>query len=136
SSPDPQDGGGVTLPFQRGWFSNNLFYNATNTNPGCGGVNSTGMSVESASERWQGTITGNGTTATFTAACAVQDWSGGSLAGTCLGQVAAGTVLSGGTGCVANGAITISAPNIAGGIQAVAKTLCTSGAISGVNVTQ
>ena len=37
---------------------------------------------------------------------------------------------------MANGAITISAPNIAGGIQAVAKTLCTSGAISGVNVTQ
>jgi hypothetical protein len=136
SGAAPGNGGGVSLPFRRAWYNNNLFYNITNTNPGCTGVDSTAMSFESAPERWQGTISGNGTTATFTATCSVNDYSSGTLTGTCIGQVASGTVLTGGTGCVNNGGITISAPNIAVGIQAAATTTCSGSSISAVVITQ
>ena len=52
-------------------FRNDLFYNATESNPGCSG-GSEGMEFQSNPAEWQGTITGNGTTATFTATCAPQ----------------------------------------------------------------
>lgn len=48
------------------------------------------------------------------------------------GKISFGTVLTGGTGCVGGGAITIGAPSQAGGIQAVAHTTCSGAAISGV----
>ena len=135
SNPSPATGGGVSLPFQRGLFQNILEYNTTNGNPGCSGVNSVGIAMSSASMQWQGTISGNGTTATFTANCAVQDFSSGSWQPTCMGQVASGSVVTGGTGCVSGGAITMSQPNIAGGLRAAATTQCSGGAISGVTIT-
>ncbi len=52
-------------------FQNDLFYNATESNPGCSG-GSTGQEFQSNNDQWMGTITGNGTTATFTATCAPQ----------------------------------------------------------------
>lgn len=48
------------------------------------------------------------------------------------GQIAFGTVTSGGSGCVPGGAITVGAPSQAGGVQAVAHTTCSGAAINGV----
>jgi hypothetical protein len=65
------DGGGVSFILNRALFSNNLLYNITNTNPGCTGVNSVGIYLSSGLQQWKGTITGNGTQATFVATCSV-----------------------------------------------------------------
>ena len=135
SDASPGNGGGVSLPARNFWLNDNLYYNATTTNPGCAGVNSTGFSMGGSAQRWQGTITSNGTTATFTATCSVNDYSSGSWLGTCLGQLAPPSVTSGGTGCAANGAVTINPPNIATGLQATATYQCSAGAISGVTLT-
>ena len=52
-------------------IQNNLFYNATLSNPGCSG-GSTGHDFQSNNAQWKGTITGNGSVATFTGTCAPQ----------------------------------------------------------------
>jgi hypothetical protein len=65
------DGGGVAYPMKRYALANDLEYNITNTNPGCTGVSAFGDQMSSAGQSWQGTITGNGTTATFVATCSV-----------------------------------------------------------------
>jgi hypothetical protein len=138
SEPIQGDGGGVGLPFKRGWFSNNLYYGITVTNPGCGsGGNSQGHSWgPGMGWQWQGTVSENasGTAATFVGNCAVSGGSNGSNGGGCPGQILSGTVVSGGTGCVNNGAVTVGPP-ATGGIQATATTQCSAGAISGVTIT-
>jgi hypothetical protein len=52
-------------------FQNDLFYNATEANPGCSG-GSNGHDFQSNNAQWLGTITGNGSVATFTGVCAPQ----------------------------------------------------------------
>ena len=122
-------GGGSASVVNRVNVSQNLFYNEAPTNFGCSGVNQ-GILLNSGGLEWQGTVTENaaGTTATFVANCSVDQ-------GGCIGQISSGTVNTAGTGCVAGGGITISGPNLAGGFQASATTSCTSGGISGVNIT-
>jgi hypothetical protein len=64
-------GGGVSFILNRALFSNELLYNVTNSNPGCVGVNSVGIYLSSGLQQWHGTLTGNGTQATFVATCSV-----------------------------------------------------------------
>jgi hypothetical protein len=124
-------GQGVSYAFMRGLFANNLAYNYYSTNVGCVGANSSGVSLNTAGEQWQGTVTENasGTGATFVANCSV-DY------GQCIGQIASGSVVSGGTGCVA-GNLTIGAPNLAtsGGIQATGTYTCSGGALNTITIT-
>jgi hypothetical protein len=120
--------GGVSLPFQRGLFANNLLYNASASNPGCGTANNSGIYVESALNQWQGTVTETSHgIATFTANCSVYQ-------GGCIGQVSGYSITSAGSGCV-SGNLNISTPNLAGGIQAAGTYSCTSGALAGVTIT-
>ncbi|MGD0571147.1 MAG: Ig domain-containing protein [Candidatus Sulfotelmatobacter sp.] len=73
SSSTVGDGGGVSFLLARASMTNDLFYNITNTNPGCAGVNSTGIQLSSGIQQWKGTVTENsaGTAATFTATCSI-----------------------------------------------------------------
>jgi hypothetical protein len=119
---------GVTFGVKNLSESNSLWYNISGTNYGCSSA--VGVTLSAQAYAWQGTMTENpaGTQATFTANCSVD-------AGGCIGQVSSGSVVSAGTGCVNNGAITIGAPNVIGGNQAVATTTCSGGGISAVKIT-
>jgi len=124
------DGGGVSFPMKRVALLNDLQYNVSGSNPGCPGTNF-GMQTGSQEQSWQGTITGNGATATFVGNCSVD-------AGGCPGQIASYTITnSGGTTCSppTNGTLTISAP-ATGGRHATATYTCSGGTtLSSVNIT-
>lgn len=125
-------GGGTTYALKNLEFENNLFYNIAGTNYGCSsGASQFAVLLTAGGASWQGTVTENstGSIATFVANCSDD-------AGGCPGQIASGSILSAGSGCVQGGAINISAPNIAGGQQAAASTSCSAGGISAVNVTR
>lgn len=125
------NGNGVSNMFYRGLFLNNLLYNVSTTNPGCAGVNHTGILWQNSQGHfWQGTVTENalGTAATFVATCAVDT-------GGCLGQIASIAVGTLGTGCSGNGTLAVSAPNIAGGFQAAGTYTCSAGALATVTIT-
>jgi hypothetical protein len=70
SASSPGNGGGSSYPIKRININNVLQYDITNTNPGCGG-DKFGIDMSSAGQTWKGTISGNGTTATFVATCSV-----------------------------------------------------------------
>jgi hypothetical protein len=125
------NGNGVSNMFYRGLFLNNLLYNATATNPGCAGVNHTGITWQNSQGHfWQGTVTenGTGTAETFVANCSVD-------AGGCPGQIASIAVGSAGTGCAGNGTLSISVPDIAGGFQPTGTYTCSGGALTSVTLT-
>jgi hypothetical protein len=112
--------GGVSLPFQRGLWTNNLYYNASTTNPGCSNATSVGISLESSLNQWQGTVTESAAgQATFMANCSV-------FQGGCIGQIA--SISISGT-CSANGTLTFSGgTQIAGGQAPLASYTCSGGA--------
>jgi hypothetical protein len=66
------DGGGVTLPMKRVAYANNLMYNISSSNPGCGSSD-VGIGATTFNQQWVGTISENsaGTQATFVATCSV-----------------------------------------------------------------
>lgn len=65
------NGGGVSYPLRRMLVGNDLEYNISKpSNPGCGG-SQFGLQMSASGQSWQGTVTGNGTTATFVATCSV-----------------------------------------------------------------
>jgi len=136
SAPSQSNGGGIAFNLRRVLFNNNLLYNLTTANAGCVGVSPT-QGLETGNTGWifQGTVTENasGTAATFVPACSASGGTNGSNAGDCPGQVSGFTITAAGTGCVA-GSLTISAPPV-GGIQAAGTYSCTSGALSGVTIT-
>ncbi len=72
TSGPPGDGGGVSMPIKRVAYNNNLMYNVSSSNPGCGAT-TTGIGETSFNQQWIGTITENsgGTQATFVATCSV-----------------------------------------------------------------
>jgi hypothetical protein len=124
-------GAGVTYGIYRMLFAENLMYDVTTTNPGCSGTASRSLAMtNSQGHYWQGTVTENaaGTAATFVANCSV-DY------GTCPGQIASIAINSPGTGCTGNGNATVSAPNIAGGLQFSASYTCSAGALATVTMT-
>jgi hypothetical protein len=123
------NGNGIAYGVYRSTLRNLLTYGISGHNPGCAVQNNRGIALSNGSKtQFQGTIVGNGTTATFTANCVVQQ------AG-CPGRIASIAVNSTGTGCAANGNLTFSAPNIAGGVQATGTHTCTGGALSTVTLT-
>jgi hypothetical protein len=129
SSSAAGSGGGVSFPMKRAAFLNDLQYNISGSNPGCPGTK-IGMQMSSAGQSWQGTITSDGTTATFAGNCSVD-------AGGCPDQIASYTITSGGTACspATGGTLTISAPST-GGHQATGTYTCLAGtALSGVTIT-
>jgi hypothetical protein len=122
--------GGMAQPFQRGMISNNLLYNASQANPGCSTATSTGISLESSLNQWQGTVTESASgVATFTATCSVYQ-------GGCIGQLSGAATITSGTGCV-NGALNIPPPDLwtTGGIQATGTYTCSGGGLGGVTIT-
>jgi hypothetical protein len=106
---NPGSVGGSDLGIRRASISNSIFYNVNETN--FGGSENQGIQINQQAWAWQGTVTQNANgTATFVAACSVN-------AGGCKGQVASVSV-SGFTGA---GSVEFSAPNLQGGMLAVAS---------------
>jgi hypothetical protein len=67
------DGQGAAYGVNNMLFSHELVYNASyDNNPGCHDAALVGWDFSSGLVEWSGTIVGNGTTATFTAACSPQ----------------------------------------------------------------
>ena len=123
--------GGASPQLNRIDISNNLFVSQSESNWANCGTPPQGLILNSGGMYWQGTVTENaaGTALVFTANCSVDQ-------GGCPGQVTSGTVTSAGTGCVANGVITVTGTVVTGGQNvATATTNCSGGGISSVNIT-
>jgi hypothetical protein len=123
------NGNGVAYGVYRSTLRHLLTYGISGHNPGCSiAGNIKGIALSNGSKTlWQGTIKGDGTTATFVANCSVQQ-------GGCPGHISSIAVNAAGTGCVA-GSLVIPAPNISGGTQAAGTYTCTSGALATVTLT-
>ncbi|MGA7220428.1 MAG: hypothetical protein WBX38_19085 [Candidatus Sulfotelmatobacter sp.] len=117
-------------------FQNDLFYNATESNPGCSG-GSNGNEYQSNNAQWLGAITGNGSVATFTGICAPQ------VAGNCpsgpppigfqqMGINAGDAVLI--SGCTADTAFNTATTTIAGHTVPILAALANTPS-SGLTVT-
>jgi hypothetical protein len=99
SNPNNSAGGGAAYPFRRGLWNNNLFYNVSASNPGCGGSSGNNMEFGVAQIQWQGTVTMNSNgTATFAGNCSVNGGATGTTGGTCKGQLSSITFSSSGSG--------------------------------------
>ena len=72
------EGDGATFGMSYVLLQSELSYSITGTNPGCSNANTLhGYSIDSGVVQWNGTVTGNGTTATFKAFCSPQCQTGG-----------------------------------------------------------
>ena len=111
--------GGVGLPLQRMAFNNNLMYGAGHISPGCATANDEGISLESALNQWQGTMTEVAPgQAQFSAGCSV-------FQGGCIGQIA--SIATGNT-CSAPGTYALTftgGTQIPGGQKPSASAVCT-----------
>jgi hypothetical protein len=124
-------GGGAGYAANLLWFTNNLGFNLSGSNPGCSGVSPVSfLQVDSSGQAWQGTNTCANGVCTFVANCSVAPGSG---TANCIGQVSSISVNAAGTGCVA-GSLTFSAPNIATGVKATGSYTCSGGGLSTVTL--